>query len=182
MNRIETPIEFSLFLSLEIKEAPPFWTISPLIVGKPRISSWQRAQLRRWAEMLPWSNQSGMEDALPRPNPGSTHAHYYSEEPSDAGARAERRHWWAREASPWVGRSPTNGKSPPFGRDNNGSSYARVRRIGGRRWEKIVTDIAPMAVAWSLHRKRNEHSTNRLQLVTISTRESDVKCMIEIIF
>lgn len=40
---------------------------------------------------------------------------------------------------------------PPFDRDNDGSSYARVRRIGeksrGRQWEKIVTDIPPMAAA-----------------------------------
>lgn len=96
--------------------------------------------------MLLRSNQSGVEDVLPRPNPGSMHAHYYSEEPTTwklaqkdgNDERGKHRHEWEDHRPMEV---------PPFGRDNNRLSYARVRRIGGRRWEKIVTDIAPIVVA-----------------------------------
>lgn len=145
--------------SLQTKKASILNNISADKRWKLRISSWQRAQLRRWAEIAlavePIRNGGcSLGPILVLLTHTTILRNWTTQEPGAGG-----RHWWAREASLRVGRSSTNGKFPPFSRDNDGSSYARVRRIGERekQWEKIVTLAANGSRVISL---RDEHSTN----------------------
>lgn len=109
----------------------------------------------------------GNRGCSPRSNPGHgmalprTHTSY-PKEARDTGRSA----WTQEDGSDergkhrheWEDHRPMAGS---LDEDNDGSSYARVKRIGrrnrGREWEKIVTDIAPIVIAESL---RSGHIRN----------------------
>lgn len=66
----------------------------------------------------------------------------------------------------------------PLRGDNDGSSYARVKRIGRRtgerEWEKIVTDIAPMVTEGSLRGETPLVMSSQCAISKVTCHRSDI--------